>query len=358
MAEVTPNENQLAALQAWLQRTPTTDDAGREIAKPRLISDNSIESVPAISTGAMSLDLALGIGGVPRGRVVEMFGKESGGKTTLALSICRQAQLAGGVVAIVDAEHSLAPDRLVAVGLDPERVVIQQPDAGEEALDMVESMAKSEAFDVVVVDSVAALTPRAELEGTNDDQSVGLQARMMSKGLRRLSSIGNTTDTALIFINQLREKIGGYGNPEDTPGGRALKFYSSLRLKVHSGANADKIPNAERPEGQHCHVTVIKNKVGMPHRKASFTMWYATGVDEVSSLVDAGLEAGVLVKRGAWIYDGQNGDQIGQGRNKAVQALHDDAELADELRQRILYAVWGDPDEEADDGDAPETAEA
>ncbi|MCP4365681.1 MAG: recombinase RecA [Planctomycetes bacterium] len=288
--------------------------------------------VPTISTGSLSLDLALGVGGIPRGRVVEIFGPESSGKTTLALHIVANAQKQGGTVAFIDAEHAVDPEYAKKLGVDLDNLLINQPDTGEQALDITETLVRSNAVDVIVVDSVAALTPKAEIEGEMGDTQVGLQARLMSRAMRKLSGIISKSNTCLIFINQIREKIGVmFGNPETTPGGRALKFYSSIRLDVR---RIGIIKDGEHAIGNRVRVKVTKNKVAPPFRKAEFDLMYDTGISLSGDLIDLALQSELVEKSGAWFSYGEI--RLGQGREKSKSFLEEDPKLMEELRQAVL----------------------
>jgi recombination protein RecA len=312
------------------------------------LSDGSVRNVSAIPTGALALDLALGIGGVPRGRIVEIFGPESSGKTTLALHVVAEAQRNGGVAAFVDAEHALDPVYAKALGVDVDELLISQPDTGEQALEIADMLIRSGALDVVVIDSVAALVPRAELEGDMGDTHVGLQARLMSQALRKLAGTINRSDTTAVFINQLREKIGVmFGSPETTPGGRALKFYSSVRIDVR---RIEAIKQGTDNVGNRVRAKIVKNKVAPPFRVAEFDIMFGEGISREGSLLDIAVDQGVVQKAGAWYtYDG---DQLGQGRERAKQFLRDNPELAMQLQDQVLRIVGviadddGDPDAE------------
>jgi recombination protein RecA len=288
----------------------------------------TIESIP---TGALALDLALGIGGLPRGRVVEIYGPESSGKSTLALHVVAEAQRNGGICAYVDAEHAMDPVYARAIGVDIDELLISQPDTGEQALEIAEMLIRSGAIDVVVIDSVAALTPRAEIEGEMGDSHVGLQARLMSQALRKLTGTLNKTGTIAIFINQLREKIGVvYGSPEVTPGGRALKFYASVRLDIR---RVETIKDGADMTGNRTRVKVVKNKCAPPFRTAEFDIMYGTGISREGSILDVAVDLGIVKKSGAWYT--YEGEQLGQGRENAKQFLRDSAELVVEIDNRI-----------------------
>ena len=306
------------------------------------MGDEEIHSIDSIPTGALSLDLALGIGGVPRGRIVEIYGPESSGKTTLALHIVAEAQRNGGLAAFIDAEHALDPVYSRALGVDVDEMLISQPDTGEQALEITDMLIRSGALDVVVIDSVAALVPRAELEGDMGDTHVGLQARLMSQALRKLAGTINRSQTTVIFINQLREKIGVmFGSPETTPGGRALKFYASVRIDIRRieaiKSGTDNVRNRVRAK-------IAKNKVAPPFRLAEFDIMFGEGISREGSLLDVAVEEGIVRKAGAWYtYDG---DQLGQGREKAKQFLKENPELSVQLQDQVLRAVGLIVDEE------------
>ncbi|MCJ7725766.1 MAG: recombinase RecA [Acidimicrobiia bacterium] len=300
----------------------------------RLGADN-IQKVAAISTGALSLDLALGIGGVPRGRIVEIYGPESGGKTTLALHIAAEAQRNGGIAAFIDAEHSLDPVYAAALGVDVDELLISQPDTGEQALEIADMLIRSGALDVVIIDSVAALVPRAELEGEMGDVHVGLQARLMSQALRKLAGTINRSDTTAIFINQIREKIGVmFGSPETTPGGRALKFYASTRIEVR---RIESIKDGSEFIGNRVRGKVVKNKVAPPFRTAEFDIMFGEGISREGSLLDVAAEYDVVRKSGAWYT--YEGDQLGQGRENAKRFLRENPEIAMQLQAKVLETV-------------------
>ena len=300
-----------------------------------------IESVP---TGALALDLALGIGGLPRGRVTEIYGPESSGKTTLATHVVAEAQRNGGVCAYIDAEHAMDPVYAKAIGVDIDELLISQPDTGEQALEITDMLVRSGALDVIVIDSVAALTPRAEIEGEMGDAHVGLQARLMSQALRKLTSNLSKSKTICIFINQLREKIGVmFGSPETTPGGRALKFYSSCRLDIR---RIEAIKNGVEIVGNRTRVKVVKNKCAPPFRQAEFDIMYGAGISREGSVLDLAVEEGIVKKSGAWYtYDGE---QLGQGRENAKKFLEDNPEVMVEISDRVWKAVMPEPSAEAE----------
>jgi recombination protein RecA len=297
----------------------------------RMGADTPRVRVDAISTGAINLDAAIGVGGIPRGRVTEIFGPESSGKTTLALSVVAHAQLAGGAAAYIDAEHALDIEYAKKLGVDIDNLLVSQPDTGEQGLEITEILVRSGAVDIVVVDSVAALVPKAEIEGDMGDSHVGLQARLMSQALRKLAGAINRSRTAVIFINQLREKIGVmFGNPETTTGGRALKFYSSVRLDMRRIAP---VKEREAVIGNHVRVKVVKNKVAPPFRQAEFDIMFDEGISRESLLVDIAAEAGIIEKSGAWYAYGK--DRIGQGRENAKLYLKDHPDLALEIEAKV-----------------------
>ena len=287
--------------------------------------------IPAISTGSLAIDLALGIGGVPRGRVVEIFGPESSGKTTLSLSILVEAQRAGGVAAFIDAEHALDPTYAKMLGVNLDDLLISQPDTGEQALEITETLVRSNAVDVVVIDSVAALVPRAEIEGEMGDQFVGLQARLMSQALRKLTAAISKSKTCCIFINQIREKIGVmFGNPETTPGGRALKFYSSVRIDLR---RIDTMKVGDRAVGNRVRAKIVKNKVAPPFRQAEFDILFDEGISKAGSILDLGESSGVIQRQGSWLSSGDT--KLGQGRESARLFLRENPKLMRQLEEQI-----------------------
>jgi recombination protein RecA len=300
--------------------------------------------VEAISTGALSLDLALGIGGLPRGRIVEIFGPESSGKSTLAMHVVAEAQRNGGVCAYVDAEHAMDPVYAQAIGVNVDDLLISQPDTGEQALEIADMLIRSGALDVLVIDSVAALVPRAEIEGEMGDTHVGLQARLMSQALRKLTGNLNKSRTIAIFINQLREKIGVmFGSPETTPGGRALKFYSSVRLDIR---RVESIKDGPEVVGNRARVKVVKNKTAPPFRQAEFDIMYGKGISREGSLLDVGVDLGIVKKSGAWFT--YEGEQLGQGRENAKNFLTENVDLMVEISEKIRQEVGvgqGDEDD-------------
>ena len=299
--------------------------------------------VTAIPTGSLALDLALGIGGVPRGRIVEIYGPESGGKTTLSLHIVAEAQRGGGIAAFIDAEHALDPVYARNLGVDTDRLLISQPDTGEQALEIADMLIRSGALDVVVIDSVAALVPKAEIEGEMGDAHVGLQARLMSQALRKLAGTISKSNTTAVFINQVREKVGVlFGNPETTPGGRALKFYSSVRMEIR---RVDSLKDGAEIVGSRTKVKVVKNKCAPPFKTAEFDILYGQGISKEGSLLDVGVDVGLIKKSGAWFT--YEGDQLGQGRENARNFLRDNPELAQEIEAKIKAQLGiGVPPEE------------
>ena len=295
------------------------------------LGEHSSLNVDAISTGCLDLDIALGIGGVPRGRIIEIYGPESSGKTTVALHISAEAQKKGGAVAFIDAEHALDPSYARNLGVDTENLIVSQPDTGEQGLEIAEALVRSGAVDVVVVDSVAALVPRAEIEGEMGDSHVGLQARLMSQALRKLTASINKSNCIVVFINQLREKVGVmFGNPETTTGGRALKFYSSVRLDVR---RVDSIKQGDQIVGNRTRVKVMKNKVAPPFKQAEFDIMYNEGISRTGNIVDVGVKEGIVQKSGAWFA--YNEIRLGQGRENAKQYLKDNPEIALDIENQI-----------------------
>ena len=295
------------------------------------MGEKTTMAIEAIPTGALALDLALGVGGLPRGRVVEIYGPESSGKSTLAMHVVAEAQRNGGICAYIDAEHAMDPVYARAIGVDVDELLISQPDTGEQALEITDMLIRSGALDVVVIDSVAALTPRAEIEGEMGDTHVGLQARLMSQALRKLTANLNRSNTVAIFINQLREKIGVmFGSPETTPGGRALKFYSSVRLDIR---RIESIKDGVEVVGSRTRVKVVKNKVSPPFRQAEFDIMYGKGISREGSLLDIGVDLGIVKKSGAWYT--YEGEQLGQGRENAKSFLGDNPEVMVEISERI-----------------------
>ncbi|GIM27786.1 protein RecA [Clostridium polyendosporum] len=295
------------------------------------LGEHSTLNLDAISTGCLDLDIALGIGGVPRGRIIEIYGPESSGKTTVALHIAAEAQKIGGAVAYIDAEHALDPSYAKVLGVDIDNLVVSQPDTGEQALEITEALVRSGAIDVLVVDSVAALVPRAEIEGEMGDAHVGLQARLMSQALRKLAGTINKSKCVTIFINQLREKVGVmFGNPETTPGGRALKFYASVRMDIR---RIDSIKQGDSVVGNRTRVKIVKNKIAPPFKQAEFDIMYAEGISKTGNIVDVGVKDEIVQKSGAWFSYGDV--RLGQGRENAKQFLKDNPEIALEIENKI-----------------------
>ena len=299
------------------------------------LGDNPVQQIDVISTGSMAIDHCLGVGGIPRGRITEIYGPESSGKTTLALHVIAQAQRNGGYAAFVDAEHAFDAKYARNLGINTEEMLISQPDSGEQALEIAETLIRSGALDVVVIDSVAALVPRAELEGDMGDSHMGLQARLMSQALRKLTGVVNKTRTSVIFINQVREKIGVmFGNPETTTGGRALKFYSSVRLDIRRiGA----IKKGDDVIGNRTKIKVVKNKVAPPFTKAEFDIMYGEGISKTGEIIDLGVDLGLIKKSGSWFSYGET--KLGQGRDAVKQLLQDNPELQEELEKLIKEAI-------------------
>lgn len=318
------------------------------------LGDHTHAAVQVIPTGSVALDIALGIGGLPRGRVVEVYGPESSGKTTVALHAVANAQKNGGIAAFIDAEHALDPEYAKKLGVDTDALIVSQPDTGEQALEIADMLIRSGALDIIVVDSVAALVPKAEIEGEMGDSHVGLQARLMSQALRKITGALSASGTTAIFINQLREKIGVFfGSPETTTGGKALKFYASVRLDVR---RIETLKEGADPVGNRTLVKVVKNKMAPPFKQAEFDILYGQGISREGGIIDMGVEEGIVRKSGAWYT--YEGDQLGQGKEKARQFLKDNPEMAAEIEQKILAKVGigadaavNDIDEEPEDID-------
>ena len=299
------------------------------------LGDEQIENVDVIPTGSLALNAALGVGGYPKGRIIEIYGPESSGKTTLAIHAIAEAQKAGGIAAFIDAEHAFDRFYAAKLGCDVDNLWISQPDNGEQALEIADQLIRSSAIDIIVVDSVAALTPKAEIEGDMGDNKVGLQARLMSQALRKLTSTISKTNTTCIFINQLREKIGVmFGNPETTTGGNALKFYSSVRLDIR---RVTTIKDGDQPIGNQVRVKVVKNKVAPPFRKAEFEITFGEGISHIGEIVDLGTELGIIKKSGSWFSYGET--KIGQGRDAVKRILKDNPELCEEIEAQITEAL-------------------
>jgi len=322
------NKEKLKALQL------TLDKIDKDYGKGTIMKmgDRAVADVPSISSGSISLDMAMGVGGFPRGRVIEIYGPESSGKTTLAIHAIAEAQKKGGIAAIIDAEHAF--DRFYAekLGVDVENLLISQPDNGEQALEIADHLIRSGAIDIIVIDSVAALTPKAEIEGAMGDSRMGLQARLMSQALRKLTANINKTNTTCIFINQLREKIGVmFGNPETTTGGNALKFYASVRIDIR---RIGQIKDGEDVSGNRTRVKIVKNKLAPPFKKAEFDIMYGEGISKLGEIIDLGVEQEVVKKSGSWFSYGDT--KLGQGREAVKQLLKDNPELAEELETKII----------------------
>jgi recombination protein RecA len=307
------------------------------------LGDQAVAPIDVIPTGSIALDVALGIGGLPRGRVVEIYGPESSGKTTVALHAVANVQRAGGIAAFIDAEHALDPVYAQKLGVNLDDLYVSQPDTGEQALEIADTLVRSGAIDLIVIDSVAALTPKAEIEGEMGDSHVGLQARLMSQALRKMTGALSSTNTTAIFINQLREKIGVmFGSPETTTGGKALKFYASVRLDVR---RIETLKDGTEPVGSRTRVKVVKNKVAPPFKQAEFDILYGAGISREGGLIDMGVEQGFIRKAGAWYtYDG---DQLGQGKENARSFLRDNPDLADEIEKRIKEKLGVGPQVDA-----------
>ena len=317
----------LKALQLTLDKLEKTYGKG-SIMK---LGDSAIENIASISTGSIGLDIALGIGGLPKGRVIEIYGPESSGKTTLAIHAIAEAQKAGGIAAFIDAEHAFDRAYAEKLGVDTANLLISQPDNGEQALEITENLIRSGAIDIIVIDSVAALTPKSEIEGEMGDSKMGLQARLMSQALRKLTGTISKTGACCIFINQLREKIGVmFGNPETTTGGNALKFYASVRLDIR---RMSQIKDGDQVNGNHVKVKVVKNKVAPPFRTAEFDIIYGEGISKIGELIDLGVEYNIIKKSGSWFS--YNDTKLGQGRDAAKQLILDNPELFDEIEALI-----------------------
>lgn len=325
------NKEKLKALQLTMDKIEKSYGKG-SIMK---LGDRPIEDVPSISSGSIGLDIAMGVGGYPKGRIIEIYGPESSGKTTLAIHAIAEAQKAGGIAAVIDAEHAFDPGYAAKLGVDINELLISQPDNGEQALEIADNLIRSGAVDIIVIDSVAALTPKAEIEGEMGESKMGLQARLMSQALRKLTANINKTKTCVIFINQLREKIGVmFGNPETTTGGNALKFYASVRLDIR---RIGQIKDGEEAQGNHTRVKVVKNKVAPPFKKAEFDIMYGEGISKTGEIVDLGVELNIIKKAGSWFSYGET--KLGQGRESVKSLLRDNPELAMELEAKILEAV-------------------
>ncbi len=331
------DENKAKALEGIMAQIEKQYGKGSIMRLGQNAGDTNIEVLP---TGCLSLDLAVGVGGLPRGRIIEIYGPESSGKTTVALHVIAETQKAGGIAAFIDAEHALDPVYAKNLGVNLDELYVSQPDTGEQALDITASLVSSKAVDLIIVDSVAALTPRAEIEGDMGDSHVGLQARLMSQALRKLTAITSKSKTCIIFINQLREKVGVmFGNPEVTAGGKALKFYASVRIDVRK---SDALKDAGEAYGNHTKAKIVKNKVAPPFKTAEFDIIYGKGISQGSCLVDLGLNYDILEKSGSWFS--YNGEKIAQGREKAVAYLESNPEIAEEIKGKILDAFYNRKD--------------
>lgn len=327
------NADKLKALQLTLDKLEKSYGKGT-IMK---LGDSAVEPIEAISTGSLGLDIALGIGGVPKGRIIEIYGPESSGKTTLATHIVAEAQKKGGIAAVIDAEHAFDKYYAQKLGVDVENLLISQPDNGEQALEIADNLIRSGAIDVIVIDSVAALVPKGEIEGEMGDSKMGLQARLMSQALRKLTGTISKTNCCCIFINQLREKIGVmFGNPETTTGGNALKFYASVRLDIR---RTSQIKDADEVAGNRVKVKIVKNKVAPPFRIAEFDIMFGEGISKVGEIIDLGVEYGIVKKSGSWFSYGDT--KLGQGRDAVKSLLLDNPDLSDELEAKIRAEVSG-----------------
>ncbi|CDT02561.1 recombinase RecA [Sphingobacterium sp. PCS056] len=327
------NPDKLKALQLTLDKLEKSYGKGA-IMK---LGDTTVEAIESISTGSLGLDIALGIGGVPKGRIIEIYGPESSGKTTLATHIIAEAQKTGGIAAFIDAEHAFDKYYAQKLGVDVENLLIAQPDNGEQALEIADNLIRSGAIDIIVIDSVAALVPKAEIEGEMGDSKMGLQARLMSQALRKLTGTISKTNCCCIFINQLREKIGVmFGNPETTTGGNALKFYASVRLDIR---RTSQIKDSDEVSGNRIKVKIVKNKVAPPFRIAEFDIMFGEGISKVGEIIDLGVEYNIIKKAGSWFSYGET--KLGQGRDAVKNLLHDNPDLADELEAKIRAEVSG-----------------
>jgi recombination protein RecA len=336
--KMNPNADKLKALQLTLDKLEKSYGKGSVMK----LGDAAVEAIESISTGSISLDIALGIGGVPKGRVIEIYGPESSGKTTLATHIIAEAQRKGGIAAFIDAEHAFDKIYAKKLGVDVDNLLISQPDNGEQALEIADNLIRSGAIDVIVIDSVAALVPKAEIEGEMGDSRMGLQARLMSQALRKLTGTISKTGCCCIFINQLREKIGVmFGNPETTTGGNALKFYASVRLDIR---RTSQIKDSDEVSGNRVKVKIVKNKVAPPFRIAEFDIMFGEGISKVGEIIDLGVDFNIVKKAGSWFSYGDT--KLGQGRDAVKQLLLDNPELADEIEAKIRTEVTGDKLEE------------
>lgn len=329
--EKVANTEKLKALQATLDRLDKSYGKGTVMR----LGDNAIEEMEVISSGSVTINRALGVGGFPKGRVVEIYGPESSGKTTLTIHAIAECQKAGGIAAFIDAEHAFDQFYAKALGVDVENLLISQPDNGEQALEIADNLIRSGAIDLVVIDSVAALTPKAEIEGEMGDSQMGLQARLMSKALRKLTASINKANTCCIFINQLREKIGVmFGNPETTSGGNALKFYSTIRLDIR---RSTQIKNGDEVVGNRTRVKIVKNKVAPPFRLAEFDIMYGKGISKMGEIIDLGVEFEIIKKSGSWYSYGDT--KLGQGKDSVKDLLMDNPELSEELEKKVVAAL-------------------
>ncbi len=327
------NKEKLKALQLTMDKIEKSYGKGSIMR----MGDQVVDEVASISSGSIALDLALGVGGFPKGRIIEIYGPESSGKTTLAIHAIAEAQKAGGIAAIVDAEHAFDPYYAKNLGVNIEELLISQPDSGEQALEIVDNLVRSGALDIIVIDSVAALTPKAELEGEMGDSKMGLQARLMSQALRKLTGNISKTKTCCIFINQLREKIGVmFGNPETTTGGNALKFYASVRLDIR---RIGQLKDGDEVQGNHVRVKVVKNKVAPPFRKAEFDIMYGEGISKSGEVIDLAVEHNIVKKSGSWFSYGDT--KLGQGRETVRKLISDNPELSQEIETKIIETITG-----------------
>jgi recombination protein RecA len=325
------NLEKLKALQLTLDKLEKTYGKGTVMK----LGDSPVEEVPVISTGSIALDVALGVGGLPRGRVIEIYGPESSGKTTLAIHAIAEAQKAGGIAAFIDAEHAFDRTYAQKLGVDIDNLFVSQPDNGEQALEIADNLIRSGAIDIIVIDSVAALTPKSEIEGEMGDSKMGLQARLMSQALRKLTGTISKTGSCCIFINQLREKIGVmFGNPETTTGGNALKFYASIRLDIRK---ISQIKDGDVPTGNRVRVKVVKNKIAPPFRQAEFDLVFGEGISKIGEIIDIGVDKNIIKKSGSWFSYGDT--KLGQGRDAVKRLLGDNPELADELGLLVREAL-------------------
>ncbi len=327
-ADKSVNSEKLKALQLTMDKIEKSYGKGSIMR----LGDKPVDDVPAISSGSIALDLALGIGGYPKGRVIEIFGPESSGKTTLAIHAIAESQKLGGIAAIIDAEHAFDPGYATKLGVNINDLLISQPDNGEQALEIADNLIRSGAIDIIVIDSVAALTPKAEIEGEMGDSKMGLHARLMSQALRKLTASISKTKTCVIFINQLREKIGVmFGNPETTTGGNALKFYASVRVDIRK---IGQLKDGEEVQGNHTRVKIVKNKIAPPFRKAEFDIIFGEGISKTGEIIDLGVELNIIKKSGSWFSYGET--KLGQGRESVKALLIDNPELAEEIEKKII----------------------